>query len=392
MALNGKLVTRIVMLLAVCVVFGFFVYLPFYVESSKNTVIEHGPYDVSPEGRKLHKTLIVGDWHADPLLWNRDLTKRGDYGQTDIVRLLEGNVALQVFTAVTKSPAGLNYQQNSADARDNITPLVIAQRWPLRTWGSLRERALYQAEKLHRFEERSQGQLRIVKTKNDLEYILSARAKGEQILGGILGIEGSHPLEGDLSNIQVLYDAGHRVFGLQHFFDNELGGSLHGQTNHGLTEFGRQVVSELAERPVVIDLAHSSIAVVQDVLDITDIPLIVSHTGLHSHCPVKRNIPDALLKDVVASGGVVGMGYWLDVNCEGFTPLDVAKMIKAAVDVLGEDHVSLGSDYDGSIEAAFDTSELSALTTALLHEGLTVAQIRKVMGENMVRVLRARLE
>ena len=66
-------------------------------------------------------------------------------------------------------------------------------------------------------------------------------------------------------------------------------------------------------------------------------------------------------------------------------------MIKAAINVLGEDHVSLGSDYDGTVKTAFDTSELAALTSALLEAGVSEAQIRKVMGENMVRVLRARL-
>ncbi len=67
-------------------------------------------------------------------------------------------------------------------------------------------------------------------------------------------------------------------------------------------------------------------------------------------------------------------------------------MIVAAVDLLGEDHVSLGSDYDGSVETAFDSAELAALTSALLDQGLDEGQVRKVMGENMVRVLRARLD
>ncbi|WP_171121114.1 MULTISPECIES: dipeptidase [unclassified Ruegeria] len=381
-------------LIAVTVVIGalvFFVFLPPYIEAERNNVIAHAPYDVTNDAAALHETLIVGDLHADPLLWSRDLTERGTRGQVDIPRLIEGNVALQVFTAVTKSPAGQNYEANSAESFDNITLLAVGQLWPLRTWGSLKERAIYQAEKLHQFEAASNGQLKVVKTRDDLEQVLEARAAGKPIVGGILGIEGSHPLEGDLANLNDIFDAGHRVFGLHHFFDNELGASLHGQANTGLSDFGREVVAELAAMPVVIDLAHSSPQVARDVIAMTDVPLIVSHGGLHGFCPVKRNYPDDLMLGIAETGGVIGMGYWADVTCGDITPTGIAKMIKAAVETVGEDHVSLGSDYDGSVETAFDTSELAALTSALLYEGLTEDQIRKVMGGNMVRVFRQQL-
>lgn len=124
----------------------------------------------------------------------------------------------------------------------------------------------------------------------------------------------------------------------------------------------------------------------------TDMPLIVSRTGLHGVCPVKRNYPDDLMQTIAATGGVIGIGYRADVTCGDISPRGIARMIKSAVDTLGEDHGSLGSDYDGSFETAFDTSELAALTSGLMAEGLTEAQIRKVMGENMVRVFRQRLQ
>lgn len=387
----GKWLGRILLLALVAGAAVFFFVLPPYVEDTSNNVIEHDPWPVSDKAAALHETLIIGDWHADPLLWSRDLSRRGTRGQVDVPRLIEGNVAVQVFTAVTKSPAGQNYDSNTTDAFDNITLLAVAQRWPLRSWTSLRERAIYQAQKLQEVEARSDGQLKIIRNRADLDAVLAAKAEGKPITGGILGIEGGHPLEGDIANLDPIFDAGHRVFGLQHFFDNELGGSLHGVGDKGLTDFGREVVAELASRPVVIDLAHSSPQVARDVLEMTDIPLIVSHSGLHGHCPVKRNYPDDLMRQIAATGGVIGMGYWADVVCDTPTPANVARMIVAAIETVGEDHVSLGSDYDGSVETAFDTSELAALTQALMDAGLTEAQIRKVMGENMIRVLRARL-
>lgn len=385
-----KRLIGLVLVLALGGLVGFWLVGPRIAEQMMNVTRAHAPWPVSVEAQALHDGLIVGDWHADPLMWDRDLNRRGSYGHVDIPRLIEGNVAFQVFTAVTKSPAGLNYEVNAADARDNITLVAFGSLWPVRTWTSIFERAVYQAEKLHGFEAASDGRLIVVKSAADLDRVLAAKERGEDVVGGILGIEGGHPLEGDFANFQKLVDAGYRLFGLQHFFDNELGGSLHGQGNHGLTDFGRQVVEAIASGPFILDLAHSSPTVAREVLAMTDIPLVVSHTGLFSICEVKRNYPDDLMRDIAATGGVIGIGYWEDVTCDD-SPSGIAKVIKAAIAAVGEDHVSLGSDYDGSVTTSFDTSELAALTHALLEEGVSEVQIRKVMGENMLRVLRARL-
>lgn len=389
MRIIGKWLGRALLVVIVGLA-AFFIFAPGYVENSRNPVAEHDPYPVSAEARALHDSMVIGDWHADSLLWNRDLLKRGTRGHVDIPRLIEGNVTIQAFTAVTKSPSGQNYDHNSADATDNITLLAMGQLWPLRTWDSLYQRALYQAEKLHGFEARSDGALKIVRTAADLEDVLNRRAAGEKVVGGFLGIEGAHPLEGEIANLAGLVNAGYRMIALQHFFDNKLGGSLHGTGDHGLTAFGREVVAAVAGQALVLDIAHSSPQVARDVLAMTDIPVVVSHTGIHSNCPVKRNYPDDLMQEIAASGGVIGIGYWADVTCDD-SPAGVAATIKAAIAVVGEDHVSLGSDYDGSVATGFDTSELAALTQALLDAGVTDMQIRKVMGENMLRVLRDRL-
>lgn len=381
-----------IVVLAVLGLIGFWTLGPSIVEKGRNAVAEHAPYPVSPEARALHDRLVIGDWHADSLLWKRDLLERGSRGQVDVPRLLEGGVAVQVFTAVTKSPSGQNYDQNSAEAFDNITLLAFGQLWPLRTWGSIYERAIYQAEKLHGFEAASAGVLKVIRNKADLEAVLTARAAGKSVVGGILGVEGLHPLEGEMAKLDGLFRAGHRVYGLHHFFDNALGGSLHGEGGHGLSAFGREVVGKLAGMPVVIDVAHSSPQVVRDVLELTDVPIVLSHSGIHSHCEVKRNLTDDLMKEIAARGGVVGMGYWAEVACDRIDPDGIAAMIKAGIAALGEDHISLGSDFDGSVATAFDTSELPALTDALLRAGVSEVQIAKVMGGNMMRVLRARLE
>ncbi len=386
----GKWLGRLLILLAIAVI-TFLVYGPEYVETKRNVVSEHAPYPISPEATALHRDLLIGDWHADSLLWNRDLNRRGTRGQVDIPRLIEGNVALQMFTAVTKTPAGMNYDHNAADARDNITLLAIGQLWPPRTWGSLYQRALYQSEKLHAAQAASGRHLRIIRSEADLDALMALKLAGEPVVGGLLGIEGAHALEGDLAKLLGLQQAGYRMIALQHFFDNELGGSLHGDGNTGLTDFGREVVEAVATRGLILDLAHSGHQVVRDVLAMTDMPLVVSHSGIHKNCQVKRNIPDTLMQQIAATGGVIGIGYWADVTCDD-SPAGVARAIKVAIDVVGEDAVSLGSDFDGSVTTSFDTSELAAVTQAMMDIGLSETQIRKVAGENMLRVLRARLD
>jgi microsomal dipeptidase-like Zn-dependent dipeptidase len=391
----GKWLGRVLLVLAIGAA-AFLALAPGYVERQRNAVDWQGPYRVSDAAATLHETLVIGDWHADSLLWQRDLTERGERGHVDIPRLIEGNVALQVFTAVTKSPAGQNYHANDADAFDNITALAIGQLWPIRSWGDLTERALYQAQKLHNFSAASEGRLRVIENVAQLDRLLADRAAGDVVVGGLLGIEGAHALEGELASLDQLEGAGYRLVGLHHFFDNALGTSLHGTGEDGLTGFGRQVVEAVATRGMVLDLAHSSPAVAREVVAMTDIPLIVSHTGLRSVCDVHRNFPDALMRRIVANGsdqggGVIGIGYWADVTCDD-SPAGVARVIMAAIEAVGADHVSLGSDFDGSVTVAFDTSELAALTQALLDAGATEAQIRAVMGGNMMRVLRARLD
>ncbi len=386
-----KKTLKMVSTLALVGLVGFLVFGPGYVERGRNQVAEHAPYLISDRAQALHDSLVIGDWHADSLLWNRDLTERGVYGQVDLPRLIEGNVAVQVFSAVTKSPAGQNYDANSADAFDNITPLVMAQLWPMRTWWSLFERALYQADRLAEVQLAAPESLKIIRTIDDLEEVLTRRAAGEKIVGGLLGIEGAHPLEGDMANLLRLETAGYRLIALQHFFDNELGGSLHGRSNAGLTEFGREVVTEVQRRGLILDVAHSAEQVVADVLDTVDMPIVLSHSGIRSVCDVKRNIPVELMQRIAATGGVVGIGYWQEVTCDN-SPEGIARSIIAATEALGGDAVSLGSDFDGAVATTFDTSELAAITQALLKLGMEEEEIRKVMGENMLRVIRARLE
>ncbi len=345
------------------------------------------PLNITPAAEALQKTLDVADMHADSLLWKRDLLTRSDRGHVDLPRLIEGHYALQVFSSVTKSPAGQNFNSNSADT-DTVTGLVKVQRQPMRTWDSLLQRSLYHAEKLHGFAEASEGKLRVITTPEDIDRLLADRKQGETVVGGLLSIEGLHDLEGKIENIDVLHDAGFRMAGLTHFFDNDIAGSMHGVNKGGLTPLGRQAVARMEALGMIVDLAHSSHATIADVLAMAKRPVISSHGGVLGTCNVNRNLSDDEIRGIAKTGGVIGIGYFKGAICST-EPKDVARAIAHVRDVVGIDYVGLGSDFDGGTTVSFDASQVVAVTQSLLDAGFSEDDIRKVMGGNVLRVLRA---
>mgnify|MGYP001825315687 CR=1 FL=1 len=357
--------------------------LPGQTEASINVNLPHAPYAISERARQLHDSLFIADLHSDSLLWKRDLRKRSDVGHMDLPRLREGNVALQVFSATTKSPEGQNYDRNEADS-DRITLLAIASLWPVRTWASLIERAASQLEKLHSLPDDSE--LVVIRSRQDMADFVAARENGEPSIAGIYLIEGAHPLEGDIEKLDILFEEGLRIVGLTHFFDNELGGSLHGTSATGLTEFGRAVIRRADQLGIIIDIAHAAPAMVAEVLALTERPVILSHGGIKGHCDTARNLDDALMRQVANKGGLVGIGYWDAAVCD-VTPKGVVAAIRYAINLLGAEHVALGSDYDGATAVVFDTSELAVLTHEMLLAGFTEEEIRLAMGENVKRFM-----
>lgn len=366
---------------------GFFGFAPGMIEGSMNKIDGKPLIKVSPEAIALHKTLTIVDLHSDSLMWDRDLLNRAGRGHEDLPRLEEGNVALQLFSSVSKTPKGQNYDGNGADS-DNITALAIAQLQPVKTWFSLLERSLYHSEKAYDLARRSDGKLMMVSNDESLDKLLADRASGKPEVGAMLTIEGLQNLEGKADNLDRLYAAGFRMAGLTHFFDNELAGSMHGLKKGGLTPFGRDIVKRMEAKGMIVDIAHCSHKCVADVLAMATRPVVSSHGGVQATCKVNRNLTDEEIKGVAATGGVVGIGYWDAAVC-GTSPADTAKAIKHVRDLVGIQYVGLGSDYDGATTVRFDTSKLVQITQALMDAGFTPDEIRAVMGGNAIRVIRA---
>ena len=366
---------------------GFFFVLPAQLEKKVNAVLNPPPYPASERAVELHKKLLVADLHADSLLWNRDLLDHATRGHVDVPRLIEGNVALQSFTVVTKTPYiwKMNIERND-DTTDNITILAIAQRWPTATWNSLAQRAVYQAKKLQDTAARSGGKLTLIRTSAELSSYLDRRINDPHITAGFLGIEGAQALDDNLDNIDLLFDAGFRMMSPSHFFDTDMGGSAHGVEKGGLTDKGKEMVRRMEARHMIVDVAHASAKTIDDVLAIATRPVFVSHSGVKGTCDNQRNLSDEQLRGIGRTGGVIGIGFWDTAVC-GKDASAIAKAIRYAANLVGVDHVGLGSDFDGAVTTPFDVSGMVQITDALLAEGFTDEEVGKIMGRNVLRLL-----
>lgn len=371
--------------LAVAALVAFFTVVPVIVDGRVNTVVSTAVPSVSPKASALHRTLFVADLHADELLWGRDLLQRVDRGHVDLPRLQEGKVALQVFSAVTKTTRDMNYDKNTAET-DNIALLALAQGWPSETRTSLRARATYQAEKLQDAILRAGGAITLITSRDTLAAFAQRRGGDPMQVGALLAIEGLHALDGKLESVDVLFAHGYRMMGLTHFFDNEVAGSAHGVTHGGLTPLGRQVVQRMEQLGIIVDLAHASKQTVQEVLAMATRPVVVSHTGVAAVCPGPRNLTDDQLKAIAANGGLIGIGYWDGAVCEP-TIENITKAIMHAVQVMGVQHVGLGSDFDGATKTPWDTRGVIAITDALLKAGMSDEDVSRVMGGNTLEFL-----
>lgn len=142
---------------------------------------------------------------------------------------------------------------------------------------------------------------------------------------------------------------------------------------------------------MIVDIAHSSPRAVAEVLAMATRPVVSSHGGVRATCKVNRNLTDEEIRGVARTGGLIAIGYWDGAICDT-SPAAVAKAIAHVRDLVGVQHVALGSDFDGSVTTSFDTSELVLVTQALMDRAFSDEEIRAVMGGNALRLLAAGLE
>jgi microsomal dipeptidase-like Zn-dependent dipeptidase len=366
----------VIFILAAIIFFGF---VPRYIDQSKNVVALKVN---NPEKQSWYDSIpFIADLHCDALLWDRNLSEEHNYGHVDLPRMLKANMAMQVFTIVSKTPKGINIEQND-DKTDNISLLSFAQLQPMNTWFDLTKRAINQCRQLYNYANKSDGSFRVLTSKKELQQFITDRKTNHNISSGMLGVEGAHCLNNNISNVYKLYQEGVRYIGLTHFFDNEWAGSAHGMKKEGLTEAGKDLIKKMDSLHITIDLAHASPKTIDDVLSYTNSPVIVSHTGVQGVCNNRRNLSDAHLIAIGKRNGLVGIGLWETAVC-GTDAMATAKSIRYVADKIGVDKVALGSDFDGAIGTHFDVTGLPLIVNALLTEGFTRTEIEMIMGGNI---------
>ncbi|WP_366554764.1 dipeptidase [Aquibaculum sediminis] len=357
----------------------------------------------TPEDRAFHRTLFIADLHADTLNWARDPLHRSLFGHVDVPRLMDGNVALQVFTIVTRSPVVLPWNNCvTPRAPDRAALLALLHGRPV---FDVRDRAYARVERFKEAAARSleeEGpELRLIETAADLRQLVEDRAAGQAVVGGILGVEGAHWIASDATpedvrrEVQDLFEAGVRLFAPVHRFDNSLGGSNEGCERDGLTAQGRIALSEAESLGMGVDLAHLSHAGIRDALDLLQQPFTISHTGIQSECEppcrVARNLSEEELEAIVNAEGLLGVGFWPQaVGPSVWRIIDimahVAEMAEA-LDLEPSRYAAYGSDYDGSVTPLVEVGHLDVLTAIMRHrsEPFSADWARDFAGRNACR-------
>ena len=233
----------------------------------------------------------------------------------------------------------------------------------------------------------------------------------EQFTEGLIslpmGMENGAPIEGDLANISYFYDRGIRYITLTHARDNHICDSSYDTTRtwNGLSEFGKQVVAEMNRVGVMVDISHVSDSAFYQVMELTEVPVIASHSSCRHFTPgIERNMSDDMIKMLAENGGVIHINYgsffledgWTEkkeADSTHFTTLQqVADHIDHVVKLTSVDHVGFGSDFDGVSNLPVglsDASMMPNLIEELLKRGYSEEDIKKICYQNTFRVWRA---
>jgi membrane dipeptidase len=343
----------------------------------------------------VHRTshLPILDGHNDTLLklgtdsrsQDRSFFVRGDQGHLDLPRAREGNFAGGLFAIFV----GSEQPDNGDTAADEVMPSHSPE------IGYARQVAISMMARLFRLEADSEGQLRIVRTVDQLSACLE-----QSVLAAVLHFEGAEAIDPDLDALLVFYQTGLRSLGIVWSWSNAFG---HGvpfvfpgspDTGPGLTGAGKALVRGCNELGILVDVSHLNEKGFWDVAHISDAPLVATHSGVHALCPSTRNLTDAQLDAIGETGGLVGVNFHVgflraDGQEDEDTPLqDIVRHIDYIARRIGIEHVAFGSDFDGARmpRDLGDVAGLPKLIAALQAHGYGEDDLTKITHQNWLRI------
>ena len=215
---------------------------------------------------------------------------------------------------------------------------------------------------------------------------------GEHRIASLLGIEGGEAIEGSIERLREFYESGVRMMTLTWNWENEICDGIGEVRGDGLTEFGKSVVREMNRLGMVIDVSHISQKGFWDVAKLSTEPFIASHSNAKRLCGHPRNLDDEQIKAIFDMNGCIGINFYptfvSDGECCGVD--DVIKHIEYFLELGGEDHIGLGSDFDGveSLpEGMVGVQSMNLITEAMEKKGFGKELIRKITYKNFMRVI-----
>lgn len=308
---------------------------------------------------------------------------------------------------ISKSTLGLKRGDREINMHTDINRLrkggVKAQFWSVyvpagtMTQGSSHITTLEQIDIVHDMCKRYPETFELALTADDVQRIVKAGK-----IASLIGMEGGHSIENSLAKLRTLYDRGARYMTLTHSRNLDWADACTDEPKvGGLNGFGEEVVREMNKIGMIVDISHVSPECMRKTLAVTKAPVMYSHSSARAICDHVRNVPDDVLKLTAENGGIVMVNFYtgfvlpkstLNINRRARGDLRiVADHIDHIVKVAGIDHVGIGSDYDGIGNLPHgldDVSYYPYLTQELLNRGYNKQQIHKILGENMMRVLR----
>ena len=319
-----------------------------------------------------------------------DFLEGVDSGHIDLVRARQGGFAGGFFAVFVFSPDQRIDPEHMPDTSKPFTPPAVEFNWSHRA-------AQRQVADLLRLEAASAGQVKVARSADELQACVE-----QGILAAIMHFEGAEAIDEDLNALEVYYAAGLRSLGIVWSRPTIFASGVpiaypsSPDIGPGLTDAGKRLVQRCNQLGIMLDLSHMNEAGFWDVAELSDAPLVATHSNAHAICPVSRNLTDKQLDAIKASDGMVGLNFATgflneDGAWDSDRPLDImVRHLDYLVERLGETRVGLGSDFDGARipEAVSDVSKLPNLIAALQGAGYNDGLLRQLTHENWLRVLR----
>ena len=338
--------------------------------------------------KQLHTRILTLDTHCDtPMFFPQgvDFAKRDPRILYDLHKMTEGHQDAVTMAAYLPQPRigetfsskidveGLKrFNPELTDVLDNLTPTSYAD-------------LIF--NKIEKIVKENSRYLSIARTPSDL---YEDKRKGRKSI--MFAIENGLALEGDLANVKYFAQRGVTYITLCHNGDNDICDSARGSNLHGgVSKFGIEVIKEMNRNGIMVDLSHGGEKSFYDALEISSQPIVCSHSNSKALCDVPRNLTDDQLKALAKKGGVAHITLYEGFLCKGGTAsiLDAIAHLEHAIDVMGIDHVGIGTDFDGdgTVRGMADASEMINFTRHLLARKYSERDIEKIWGGNWLRVM-----